>query len=583
MKGNFKKYIRFMKPYLKYEILIYILISISSILALANPVLLQVIIDKILILRQVYLLKYVLLIFAAFYLLDVLIQYVNGFLNMYLGQMISIKLRRQLLKHIQKVKMEELLESKSGDLISKITDDVSTVTAFLTSTVISVATYSFNLLASALFMLYIGSKLAVIAFIIAAVQLLISVKFSKITRKNQQAVREKSAVHLGFLKQFLTSIKFIKAYDREKYFEINYNKILNDLLHLSFKNFYINFSYNTCMSMVSFLGSMSIFSFGVYFIVNGDMSVGALFVFDMVSERFYQFASGLVNLNISLQGVIVSLQRLESILNMEKEEFDGSRNEPESKTIRLENVSFKYSNEDDKNVLNSMSFEFKEGETYALVGSSGDGKTTIMNLLLRFYSPQCGGILLGDRDLTEMDLRYLRRRISPVFQDVLLIDGTIEDNIRFGSKKAKAEGIKRAAQICCVDEFVKELPQGYQTKVGEKGEKLSAGQRQRICLARAMLDDADIYIFDEAFANLDKRVEMKVFENLQKALKGKTQIYIGHNLKLIKNINNIVVIDKGKVEAAGRHEWLLEKSDMYRELYTRGENEIKENKHVEAV
>lgn len=579
MRDIFKKYTKYISyiiPYIKFEVAIFILISISSVVALANPVLLQVIIDRVLLMKQIELLKYVIGTFLAFYILGTMIQYANGFLNTYIGQHISTKLRMNLLKHIQKSKIEELIESKNGDLLTKITDDVSTVTGFLTGTFVSIVSYILNILASAGFMLFYSVKLAVVAFIVATVQLFISLKFSKITRENQKEIRQQYSLHLSFLSQFLGSFKHIKAYGSEKSTERKYLKILRNLVNLSFKNFHIYFSYGTLMSFVSFLGSILIFSIGVYEIFNGGMTIGALFVFDIVSERFYQFATGFVDLNVSLQGAFVAVERLESIfsLEIEKEEDADSKSILNCNNIRVQNVDFRYNLDNETNILRNVSFEFEKGRSYALLGASGDGKSTIVNLLLRFYHPQQGEILIDGNNINNINLKKLRKHMSVVFQDPLLVDSSIEDNIRFGNTKASFEEVQRVAEICSINEFILTLPDGYKSNVGEVGEKLSGGQKQRICIARALLKDSDIYIFDEAFSNMDKNLEYDIFSKLQKELSDKITIYISHNVNLIKSVEEIIVFNRGEVEAIGNHEHLLKLSSVYKELLKKGAKDV---------
>ncbi|WP_163192162.1 ABC transporter ATP-binding protein [Clostridium thermarum] len=579
---KYSKYIRYIKPYIKYELMIFLLVSISSIVAMVNPVLLKVIIDRVLIMKEPALLKYIILLLAIFYVLSVLIQFVSGYLNTYIGQLISTKLRKDLLNHLNKVTIEEVVIGRTGDLISKITNDVSTVTGFLTSTFISAVTYVLNILASICIMVFFSIKLAMISFVVAAFQIFISYKFAKVTQVNQQEIRIKDSVHLSFLKQFLISIKNIKSYGNEKLYEKKYYQVLRDILNLNFKNFYIFFSYSNLMSLVTFLGSIMIFAVGVYEIFNGKMSVGALFVFDMISERFYQFSSALANLNVSVQGVIVALNRLESIFELKCEDYESGHrigdHSSKNCSIRFENVFFSYSNdESNPYVLKDLTFNLIGGKAYALLGESGEGKSTIVNLLLRFYKPERGTIYLNHEDITMIDLKNYRRKISVIFQDPMMVDGTIEENIRYGNKDVSFEEIQRVSKICLLDEFIKSLPEGYDTKIGEAGEKLSGGQKQRICIARALLRNSDIYIFDEAFSNLDKKLENELFKNLETELEDRLRIYISHNIKLIKNIENIIVIKEGGIEDIGNHKKLMESSQLYKELNQKGEGELEES------
>lgn len=577
---EYTKYLKYIKPYIKYEVMILILVMLSSVIALANPVLLQIIIDRVLVLKEVYLLKYIIIAMVVFYIINMMIIFSNGFLGNYIGQMVSIKLRKDLVNHIQKLKLKEIIESSAGDFITKISDDVGTISGFLTGTFISTLANSFNLLATAGLMMFFSLKLSIIAIIITVIQVYISIKFAKITRENQKELREMASVHLSFLKQILTGVKYVKAYQAEKNNERKYLSILQKIQKLTFKNFYINFNYGTCLSLTSFLGSVLIFSFGVNEILKGNMTVGALFVFDMVSERFYQFAGEIVNLNISLQKIIVAFDRINTIFFLKTENYEQGDKIITGSTIRFQDVSFQYNTGEGNKVLDNISLELKSGETYALVGASGGGKSTLLNLIMRFYESKSGEVYIGDSKLSEVSLKSLRKKISLVFQDAMINDESIEENIRFGNRAVSFDEIKRVSRICCIDEYIESLSDKYDTKVGEDGDMLSGGQKQRISIARGILRNSDIYIFDEALSNLDKTIEQKIFNNIQEKLTEKTKIYITHNINLIKGLKNIIVLNDGKIEDVGDHEKLIKTSRTYKEFFEKGEQCNEENQHA---
>lgn len=569
-----------MKPFIKYQIIIFILTLISSIVALANPVILKIVIDRVLILQETYLLKYVVSAILLFYILGTLVSFLSGFFSNYIGQKISLKLRSELFKHIQKLKLKNIIDSNMGDFIAKTVEDVNTITGFLSNTLVSTISDLLNLFATTMLMLYFSWKLSLIAITITLLQLYISVKYSGTTRSIQKLIRNKSSEHMSFLKESLSNIRSIKAFNRETETQITYFRLLKSILNLNFKNFYIYFEYSTIVSFASFLGAILIFTIGVYEVFHGNLTIGILFVFDSISERFSMFASKLVNLNISLQGVFVAFERLESIFKLEIEEAYNSKLTFEKDEVRFDNVSFKYESESNKLVLDEFSFTFKPGEIYVVIGKSGEGKSTLTNLLLNLYDFQGGQVYIGNNKLKDIKLKSLRNKISVIFQDSNLVSGSIADNMKYGCKNVSIEQMISASKICCIYDFIKCLPKKFDTNVGDLGEKLSGGQRQRICIARGILKESDIYVFDEALCNLDKNLEVDVFRNVQAALKGKTQIYITHNIELVKKMKNIIVINNGKVEAVGRHEELLHKSLVYEELFTKGMKSIEEKEYA---
>ena len=239
-------------------------------------------------------------------------------------------------------------------------------------------------------------------------------------------------------------------------------------------------------------------------------------------------------------------------------------------SVSFKNVSFKY---DNHWIIHDFTFDFESGKTYAVLGASGAGKTTLANLLLNFYPIDLGSIIIGNEDIQNLSIRDLRKKVSIVFQDVMLMYASIEDNIRFGDTKASMEDIRKVAQICCIDDYINTLPEGYSTIVGEGGGILSGGQKQRIVLARSLLSNADVYIFDELSSNLDKTMEYEICHNIREALRGKIQIYITHNVKLTKLIDCILIMDSGRIIAQGSHQELLESNAVYNELYYKGEED----------
>jgi len=498
----------------------------------------------------------------------------SGFLSVYSGELIALRLRKELLSYIQKVKLEAFIDSNNGDLVSKITGDVDTITNFLNTIIPTLFNNLTNIVAILVLMLAFNWRLSLIVIVVTFLQFFVSVKFSKIVRENQKNSRENVAQHISFLQHVFSGIKFIKAYRSESLNKRKYNGILKDNLNINLKGFYIHFGYSSILSIISFIGSILILSVGIHEITRGNLTIGTLFVFDTIADRFYYFSMGLVNINIELQNIIVAIDRVNSIFCLESEDYSNKKSNMKNKSITFENVSFSYG--EGSRIFKNINIELVEGDVYALVGASGQGKTTVSNLLLNFYQPDKGNIYLGNENINDIDLKHLRKVITIVFQEQGMIDGSIKENILLNNNaKIKLSKLQEILELCFIDDFVKNLPNKLETVIGEGGEKLSYGQRQRILLARGILRDSSIYIFDEALANLDKSLESDIFENLQKMLTGKTQIYITHNTNIIKKIENIIVISDGKVEGMGNHDYLMKSSHSYR-LFCLQDEKMKE-------
>lgn len=538
-----KRYLKMIKPYLKYEYKILFLLLIGSVIGLSSSLLFQIIIDRVLLLKQMYLLKYVLIALFLSYFLGMLISFVTGYLSNYLGQIFSIKLRNKLMLHILNLKIEKVSESKVGDFMSKISDDVATITNFLAGTVISFSSDCFNLLSTGMLMLFFNVKLSIITLIMCLVQVYASKKYAKITRENQRDVRNNASLNLSFLNNTFSSIKYIKSFQKEKYTQRNYITVLRKLKDLSFKTFFIQYMYGFTMSAVSYIGSIVILVIGVFEIQKGNMSIGMLFVFDNLTDNFCKLSNNIVGLNVTVQSVIVAFERINSIFDLEDEVYD-KKISLKSFDIQFKDVEFAYK---EKNILDKINFEILEGKSYALIGSSGSGKSTICSLLLHFYENQSGSILIGGRNINDIGILELRNKITLVLQDDMIINGTIEDNIRFGNESVSIDKVYEVSKIAGIHEFIESTPNKYNTYIQEDGENLSGGQKQRICLARALLRDGKIFIFDESFSGLDSETETKVFDNIESYLKGKTRIYITHNEALVDRIETVFELKDGKV------------------------------------
>ncbi|GMQ57406.1 ABC transporter ATP-binding protein [Vallitalea sediminicola] len=573
LKEYLKKYVKYLKPFISYEAMIFIILGLSSLISLVNPLLFKVIIDRVLILKEVELLNYVIGIFVFFYIINILMSFCNGYLNLYVNQSIAKNIRNDLVNHLQKCKLNVLENIKVGDVVSKSIDDVGTVTGFMTDTIISIINNLTNVIITALVMFYFSWKLSLIGIFSVLIQTYISTRYAKKVKVNQEEIREKASVHISFLKQIMSSIKIIKAYSKEEANSEKYDSLLKKIIHLSYDRFLIIFKHSSFVSLVSFVSSMLIFIIAIYEIYKGNMTVGVFFVFDTLVERFNQFSGALINININIQNVMVAFGRIESIFNIKKED-DLSNETIEGSDIIVDNLSFKYEEDSDIDVIKNLTLQFKKGSKYAIIGESGEGKSTISNLLIRLYDIEKdkGNIIIGNKNIKNINIYKLRQKISVVFQESYLINGSIEENILYGNSNVEESHFQKILELCHIQDFIIQLPNGIQTIIGENGFNLSSGQKQRICIARSLLRNSDIYIFDESFSNLDKKLESKIYNNILKEFSEKTIIFIIHNLDLIKNMDNICVLKKGNMEAIGSSDELIRKSETYRELWERGKS-----------
>lgn len=561
------KYYKYVKKYRLIMLSIFILSMISSIFNLLKTCLLSVIIDTVLEQKNINLLKNILVVMLVLLVLDLLISYVVGYLNTYVTQVVSIKLRKDMLKKILNVKIKFLNENKSGDFISRIKDDINIISDFLCNKPITVLNSLCTAIVTLVGMIFINKTMAILAIVVVIVQIIISLLLSKISRNNQREIRINDSLHIGMLKQIFSSVKYIRAYRVEHANERKYYKFTRNLLNLNFKAYFISFIYGSINALLTFFGSMIVFVVGVLLVYNGSITIGILFVFDGIIDILYSNINSIVSVFLEANKAAISFLRIEEINLLEVEDNSGKAIESSIEKIEYRNINFSYS---DKPLLENLKLIFEKGKTYAIVGESGIGKSTLTNLLLKFYEPQSGALLINNTDIKDILAKDIRDRISIVFQDGCIIDGTIYDNILFGNKNVSTDKVEKICKICLMDDFVSGLPNGYKTHIEEYGTNLSGGQKQRIFVARALLNKSDVYIFDEAFSQMDKNLEFNIMNSIQSYYSDKIVIFITHNINIIKHIENIVILENNNRIITGNHDFVFQNSEIYREFCEKG-------------
>ena len=380
-------------------------------------------------------------------------------------------------------------------------------------------------------------------------------------------MQEQIGVLTTHLHETVGGIRIVKAFGMEKYESRRFaekNKNLFNSLMRAIKTGAIS---HPVMEVISILGTSLVILFGLYFIANGKMTVGDFFSFMASLVFFYRPLRDLNGVNNTVQDGVAAAQRIFEVLDTQPEiknrqgALSVSR---DFRTIEFRNVAFKY---EDAIVLKDINLTVQTGETIAIVGKSGGGKTTFVNLIPRFYDVTGGSILIDGMDIRNLSIESLRSLTAIVTQQTFLFNDTVRDNIAYGDPGKQFEDIVRAAQSAYAEDFIRELPLGYDTVIGESGVKLSGGQRQRIAIARALLKNAPILILDEATSSLDTQSEREVQNALDSLMKGRTSFVIAHRLSTIMNANRIIVLKDGRIVEQGRHEDLLARGGEYKNLY----------------
>lgn len=487
-----------------------------------------------------------------------------------LSMRITADLRKTLYAQFIKSDIAKLHNRSSGDMTASIMNEVGAVVGLI-GTIVNGSIKQFLTLGSLIaVMFYQSVELSLIAFIgfpLAAYPIYkIGRRLRNMSFKNQE-VAGKFASQLNDTLQYS---KLVKSYNCED-FEINrMSRVIEEIFRISKKISRLSLIASPFVESLAGIGVAAVIWYGGTKVINGTTTTGAFFSFFAAMMMAYRPLKSVSGMNSGIQMGLAAATRFYRMID-EKQNIVDKPNALEIKNvkgdIKFENVDFRYIA--DKPTLSGVNIEVKAGQTVALVGHSGGGKSTTMNLMLRFYDPEQGRVTLDGHDIRDLTLKSLRRSMSVVNQEVMLFDDTVLENLRYGKEDATEEQIINAAKMAEADEFIRELPQGYKTQIGQNGIRLSGGQRQRIAIARAILYDAPILLLDEATSALDPVSERLIKNALAKLMAGRTSVVIAHRLSTVMHADKIFVISEGKVVESGNHKELLEKGGAYANLYSK--------------
>lgn len=493
-----------------------------------------------------------------------------------IGQTILTEIQLRLYAHLIYADMKFLTEYPSGNLISRFTNDINAMRRTVTDVITSLIVDLFTIIGLIGVMLYQSVQLTVIALVVFPLAIYPLRRLGRRMRKVAKNMQEELAGFTVRLDETFQNTKIIKSYCREEYEISRAGRIIDRFLDMYRKAAIIESASSPIMETIGSIAVAIIIMYGGAQVINGGTTPGAFFSFIASLLMMYKPLKSFSNLNTSLQEGLAASRRLYIMLD-EAPTIVDDKKQPAThfKTfnIKFSNVYFSYKGA--KKILDGISLNIPQGKTVALVGSSGSGKTTIFNLLQRLYEPDYGDITIDNKDIQNIRVKSLRESIALVSQEVTLFDDTIRENIRYGRLNATEEEIIDAAMAAAAHDFIVDMPDGYDTQIGQHGVKLSGGQRQRLAIARAMLKNAPILLLDEATSALDTISEKQVQMALEYLKKGRTTIVIAHRLSTIESADIIYVISDGMVTEHGNHKELLVKNGEYAQLYQKYKDEKK--------
>lgn len=564
---NYTRLLAYIKPYLGRFGLAIVCIILASGANLYLPWIIKDMIDKVLAERDMAMLNVISVSIVVVFAFRGFFYYWQSYLVSYIGQRVVVDVREVMFRKFQRMPMAYFDKHQTGETMSYLTNDVGAIQSALVDNLIEMFTEGAILVGSIGMMLYLDWKLTLLTLVTVPLVGSAMRIFGKKIKSTGTVIQEKLADITSLLQESISSIRVVKSFVREKY-EIDRFRVENEL---NFKATMDNVRLTSLLTpTVEFLAAVAvtfIVWFGGYEVVNGIMSAGALVAFLTYAVNLANPVKRLSRIYGRLQKAMAAIDRIFAVLDL-PETVNDKPNAPEihiKGNVSVENVTFSYDGV--HNALENVSFDVKSGQMIAFVGPSGAGKSTIANLIPRFYDVTAGAIKIDGFDIRDVKIDSLREQIGIVPQETLLFSTTVLENIRYGRLEATDEEVFAAARAANAEKFILELPEGYQTQIGERGLNLSGGQRQRMAIARAMLKNPQILILDEATSALDTESEKIVQSALDKLMIGRTSFVIAHRLSTIFAADKIFVVDKGKICESGTHKELLELGGVYSNLY----------------
>lgn len=492
----------------------------------------------------------------------------QAYLAQYTGQRVMFDLRQEILQHLLRLPASFFDRNPVGRLVTRATNDVAAINEMYTSVLVNLLRDGFLLFGTLFVMFRLNARLTLFILILAPAIALTALVFRIKARAAYRAVRRRLAQLNAFLQEAISGMWVIQLFGQEERSRGQFEEINRAKYEADMQQLFVHAIFNPLISLMQSLALALLLWYGGGGVVRGSFTLGALVAFISYVRMLFQPLIDLSEKYNIMQGAMAAAEKIFALLD-EPEEPRGLLPAPEGDGFRGE-VEFRdvwFAYKDEEWVLKGVSFKVRPGERVALVGPTGSGKTTIINLLLRLYEPQRGQILIDGREIRELDPRWLRAKMAVVLQDVFIFSGDILGNIRLFAEGLPAERAIEAAKFVQAHQFINELPAGYETELGERGATLSVGQRQLLAFARAVAFNPKILVLDEATANIDSQTERLIQEALEKMMAGRTSIAIAHRLSTIRDADRIIVLSHGRIVEEGRHEELMARRGLYAALY----------------
>jgi len=563
-----KNFIKYYKPHIGLFLLDILCALLISLTDLAYPQITRIYINQIIPNKQVNLIFIFGLILLLLYILRMILEYIVGFYGHLLGVKMEYDMRRDIFSHIQSLPFSYFDNTKTGHIMSRIVNDLNEIAELAHHGPEDLLISLLMILGSFILLFIINAKLTLITFVIIPPMFYFAIYYNSKMRTNFRNIRESLAEINSRLEDSISGIRVVKSFTNEEYEMIKFDKNNRDFKKLRTQSVKYLGTYMAGINFFSNIATLIALVSGGYFVYKNQINVGDLVAYLIYINQFLIPVRRLSSFVEQYQRGMAGFKRFIEIMDIKPDIVDAEdaiEVEKLKGDIVFDSVTFSYDNK--KTVLSNINLYIKAWETIAIVGPSGAGKTTLCNLLPRFYDIDDGKILIDGIDIRKIKIKSLRKNIGMVQQDVFLFSGTIRENIAYGNPNATEEEIINAAKAANAHDFIMELPDGYDSYIGERGIKLSGGQKQRIAIARMFLKNPPILILDEATSSLDNESEAIIQKSIENLSKNRTTLIIAHRLATIRNAKRIIVLTENGIEEEGTHEELLNKKGVYYNLY----------------
>lgn len=508
----------------------------------------------------------ILIVMVIIYIIHSICTYMQSKLSAVLSQNIVSRMRKDLFLNIVNLPIRYLDANSHGDIMSRMTNDIENISTTVSQSMSSLFSGILTVIGTVVMMVVLCPRLAALS----CVTVILTIVATKLLSKAMRFFFKKRQVILGQLngnvEEMVTGYRTVVAYNRQNAVVKDFDNVSDELTRVGIIAEILGGSMGPVMNVVNNVGFVIIAAFGGYFAINNIISIGVISAFIVYARQFGRPIDELAQIYGQIQTAVAGAERVFEVMDEPLEDKSGKKNMDDLKgIIRFKNVNFSYTKE--KQVLYDFNLEVKAGQKVALVGSTGSGKTTVVNLLMRFYDVDSGEIQIDDVNIKDIDCDSLRRNTAIVLQDTVLFADSIENNLRYSNSSATDEQMYMAARMSNCDSMIRKMPQGYDTQLMSEGENVSQGQRQLLSIARAFLAQPKILILDEATSSVDTRTEKHIQDAMVKLMKDRTSLIIAHRLSTIQDADLIVVMDEGRIAETGSHANLLAKKGKYYQLY----------------